>query len=575
MTRSTHGLLACLLFFITLATSTEVNAEQSPLLKIAQDLHCVKSEQDATALLAKLAKLPIEPFGIPSEDLTNTQSSELYAATADILLHVLYETTQRYPKLQETVEQIALLWNYCELINDGDLADLLASKQEGIIKREAIGPFPANKQGFEIWGFTKYANSHYVPEMLKLVPLYPRAYQDLLYRLTAEQCFPHPDIDTLQNEVRSRPYGGTLHLTPALEPGKKYPFFWQQQCGPMVTKKTKIPPPHRIPKNTVIRKNSIKRLENNVNEQAHTSVVKLEAQTIVLESKVSPKPIDSAAFVSLPKLVKTMRFRPVLKPKPKSKPSIKKMVMPVSYEKTILSVSFKKYTQPNTGEIPVISAAIPSGNSNAGAPLPLPPENGLGIAGNFYHRAKLTGAMSLGANGSWKPFSYFFVRGGINYNYLPDSGKFSYSWGIGYDDWHPGTFSAQINNWGPVSGNGSPFSGAVANFGYKFKADFLKPYHLSGSAAINVPFSGESSVSTTWVWSPIEHWFVRAGLSAPLTNPSGLNWSYGFGYSDWHPFTFSLTYDNWGSNPIFDSSQSDRFNFVENGAISLSWGFAF
>ncbi|SJM89753.1 DUF3131 domain-containing protein [Crenothrix polyspora] len=570
MTQSAQGLLACLLFFITLATVTQVNAEQSPLLKIAQDLHCVKSEQDAIALLAKLAKLPIEPFGIPSEDLTNTQSSELYAATADILLRVLYETTQRYPKLQETVEQITLLWNYCELINDGDLADLLASKQEGIIKREAIGPFPANKQGFEIWGFTKHANSRHVPDILKLVPLYPRAYQDLLYRLTEKQCFPHPDIDTLQNEAHGNPYGGTLHLMPALEPGKKYPFFWQQQCSPMPTKKS-TNTVSRLLRNKVIHKKNVRFIENNLNEQAETSVVKPEPQRIVLERDTLSKHIDSV--IPLPKIVKKMRSRPPSKLK--SKQPIKKIVTPAPNEKIIMGLSFKKYTQPSQGETPVISAAMPFGNSTAGAPLPLPPENGLGVAGNFYHRAKLTGAMSLGANGSWKPFSYFFVRGGINYNYLPDSGKFSYSWGIGYDDWHPGTFSAQINNWGPIPGNGSPFSGAVANFGYKFKAEFLKPYHLSGSAAINVPFSGEPSISTTWVWSPIEHWFVRAGLSAPLTNPGGLNWSYGFGYSDWHPFTFSLTYDNWGSNPIFDSIQGDRFNFIENGAISLSWSWAF
>jgi hypothetical protein len=26
-----------------------------------------------------------------------------------------------------------------------------------------------------------------------------------------------------------------------------------------------------------------------------------------------------------------------------------------------------------------------------------------------------------------------------------------YSYGLGYDDWHPGTFSVQMNHWGPVA----------------------------------------------------------------------------------------------------------------------------
>jgi len=64
----------------------------------------------------------------------------------------------------------------------------------------------------------------------------------------------------------------------------------------------------------------------------------------------------------------------------------------------------------------------------------------------------------------------------LNYTYLPDSGQLTYSWGIGYDDWHPGTVSVQLNNWGPIKpGEGLALDKAVTNIGYKFKADFLGP----------------------------------------------------------------------------------------------------
>lgn len=553
MNRSARGLATCMLFFFTSITTLQAHADRSSLVGIAQDLHCAQSEQEAARLLTKLYGLPIKPFGIPSENLGSGQNSELYAATVDILLQVLYETIQRYPKLQETAERTALLWNYCEIINDGELANLLLTGQNEIIKSAAIGPFPANKQGFGIWGFLgRSFKNRYMPGLLKSPSLYPAALQDLIHRLAEGQCFSHPDVSTFSNKVNDLPYSGTLHMRSTLEPGKKYPFLWQQQCNPK-----SAPPPKKAPE--PIKKKVIQWTQDKPTQTLVKPYVKPTPPTVVIATAT---PVE---------------IKPQLKPKQRLKPKLKpkKLALSDDIEKVILGIPIKKYTQPTKGEEPVISPSIPSGNSNAGPPLPLPPEGGLGIAGNFYHRAKLTGQMSVGANASWKPLSYYFVRGGINYTYLPNSGKFSYSWGLGYDDFHPGTFSAQLNNWGPIFPGDDPLKGAVANFGYKFVADFLKPYHLSGSAAINVPLSGGASISTTWMWSPIEHWFVRGSLSKSLTGAGGLDWSYSFGYSDWHPFTFSLTYDNWGSNPIFDSSQGNSFNFTENGAITLAWSWAF
>lgn len=539
--------LGRLLFFLFILTTTvsEANTEQSALLGLIQELHCTQSEPQASLLLKKLSELPLNPFGIPSENL-NGQDAELYAATVDILLKVFYETLHRFPKLQENIERIALRWNYCETFNDGDFADLSASKGE-IEKREAIGPFPAHKQGFGMWGFVRnVAGERYIPEILKYPALFPRAYQDLLQRLNQMQCFPNPDLEAPKNLNSNFPYSGSLQLSEPLASGKKYPYTWKEQCEPSPAENKKIERVATKPSISFIHYNQVK------------PVIKQE--TLVVEKTVE---VPNKAIQV-----------PVIHPQ-KPKHPTKKIVVAEKRKTTILGLEVKQYVQPSNDESPVLSPAVPSGNSNMGPALPLPPTGGLGIAGNFFHRAKLTGALSFGANASWKPMSYFFVRGGVNYNYLPDSGKFSYSWGLGYDDWHQGTFSVQLNNWGPLAPGDDPLKGAVANFGYKFVADFLKPYHLSGSAAVNVPLSGDPSISTTWIWSPIEHWFIRGSLSKSLVSAGGLDWSYSFGYSDWHPFTFSLTYDNWGTNPIFDSSQGNSFNFSENGAITLSWSWAF
>ncbi|HLL55352.1 MAG TPA: hypothetical protein VK447_17470, partial [Myxococcaceae bacterium] len=58
----------------------------------------------------------------------------------------------------------------------------------------------------------------------------------------------------------------------------------------------------------------------------------------------------------------------------------------------------------------------------------------------------------LGVSAIYSPHSYFFVRGGLNYLFTAERNEepFTWSWGFGYDDWHPGTFSVQVNRWEPV-----------------------------------------------------------------------------------------------------------------------------
>jgi outer membrane biosynthesis protein TonB len=168
----------------------------------------------------------------------------------------------------------------------------------------------------------------------------------------------------------------SANATEPLQPGKRYPYLWKSEC-----KKTIAP---------------VKRIEKALAPQPLKTVTKpAEAPKPVLKPKPAPK----------------------LKPKLQVKSKPKKTDKKVEPKKTILDLAFKKYTQPSKGEQPNMSPAIPSANSNAGVPLPLPPTNGLGIAGNFYHRAKLTGALSIGANLGWRPISNFFIRSGVNYNY--------------------------------------------------------------------------------------------------------------------------------------------------------------
>ena len=197
----------------------------------------------------------------------------------------------------------------------------------------------------------------------------------------------------------------------------------------------------------------------------------------------------------------------------------------------------------------------------------------LGLAGNVYLKQSLkNSALAVGGSINRKIIkdSYYFARVGWNYSLEEAKDPFSYSWGIGYSDWHPGTFSAQLNNWGPIKpGEGLALEKAVANFGYSVKSAFLKDKKLSLSGAINVPVEGNSSAVASLRWSPVKNWYANASVSQPLEGDGTPKWTYGFGYSDWRPNKINLQYSNYGPNEIPDH------NYKENGTWSLSYNWKF
>lgn len=202
-----------------------------------------------------------------------------------------------------------------------------------------------------------------------------------------------------------------------------------------------------------------------------------------------------------------------------------------------------------------------------------PKKKAIGLAGNVYLKKSLgSGKWGIGGSINRKLIKddYWFARVGWSYSLEEDEDPFSYSWGIGYSDWHAGTFSAQLNNWGPIKmGEGLALDKAIASLGYSVKSDLLKKYRLSLSGALNIPVDGNSSAAVNMRWSPMENWYINASVSQPLEGGGDPKWSYGFGYSDWRPNKFNLQYSNYGPNPLF------YHNFQKNGTWSLSYNWKF
>ena len=189
--------------------------------------------------------------------------------------------------------------------------------------------------------------------------------------------------------------------------------------------------------------------------------------------------------------------------------------------------------------------------------------NGFITLGN---RSFNSDGFSITTGASYKPIkdSYWFARSSWNYRF--DDEEFRYTWGIGYDDWHPGTWAVQLNHWGPLlPGDYLDLDNAVASVTYKFnKNKFMQKNKLSSSVTLSQKISGDPVFSWSNSWSPKGKWFVRSTISKPIKG-GDLSWSYGFGYANYSPFTFSFEYNNWGYNKAFE------YNFKDNGILSLTY----
>ncbi len=212
--------------------------------------------------------------------------------------------------------------------------------------------------------------------------------------------------------------------------------------------------------------------------------------------------------------------------------------------------------------VPVPGAA-PAGGSIA-PPVAGPWSTGkLHIGTMAYVAWILDGRYEVGLAGYWNPLSFLFARAGLGYRAGRDHAPY-YSWGFGYDDWHPNTFSIQLNDFGPTTpSDGLGFRQAVLDVGYKGFVPCFGAFCLSSYVSVDVPLKDGTAfvgVRETITWE--ELWFVRLGVS--LTREGNVQWVYGLGRYDWRPLGISVSYDNWGPNQV------PHPNVTRHGALTAS-----
>ena len=196
------------------------------------------------------------------------------------------------------------------------------------------------------------------------------------------------------------------------------------------------------------------------------------------------------------------------------------------------------------------------------------------VSGVLYETLALAGRASVGARFAVSPFANTYLRTALVQAVGRNAEKPTYSWGIGYNDWHTNTFSLELNNWGPIPIDELDVKGTTLDLGYKVALP--SPLSNYGGMTLSIsyplrayPNAGFGVSAKLW-----HDWFVSSGIRwVPFSltqspDYSHFTWSYGFGNWSWKPYTFSLAYNNWGPNEVFD------FNFQRNGSLTLGWSWA-
>lgn len=208
----------------------------------------------------------------------------------------------------------------------------------------------------------------------------------------------------------------------------------------------------------------------------------------------------------------------------------------------------------------------------------------------------------------YNPLSYWFVEATFyQYIYPADQASWNpdFTYVFGYDDWHPYTFSLVYanytgNHFNPDRDKGESvfnFDEGTISLGWKYVLprylEELFIVHSSGGIGGAIYYNltprytvSDSSERGEWKHSIsfalkyiIYKWFYANITFYVYPDPSQKqpwdpDFTYGFGYFDWHPGTISIQYNNYSGNRYPWNDSSPGTGDFRDGSISISWSWA-
>ncbi|USD38064.1 hypothetical protein [Ferrimonas sp. SCSIO 43195] len=226
------------------------------------------------------------------------------------------------------------------------------------------------------------------------------------------------------------------------------------------------------------------------------------------------------------------------------------------------------------------------------------PDNNVGgIEGT---NPSLTATFKYSPIGNWfaTVSLYHYFDGDLQQPWEPD-----YTYVFGYSDWRPYTLSLIYSNYGgnrfsPEPGESSTyFRRGTWSLGWKFPVPtpWLRPFSIFDDAAMGCQtdfhytpeyfdLEGDAylehgrSLSLGCKYTITGNWYLNFSLfyypDSAQKQPWSPDFTYGFGYFDWRPFTFSLQYNNYSGNRYPWNPSVDDTGRFKDGALMLAWSWA-
>jgi hypothetical protein len=199
----------------------------------------------------------------------------------------------------------------------------------------------------------------------------------------------------------------------------------------------------------------------------------------------------------------------------------------------------------------------------------------LGLGGALFTRQSLAGKLDAGVLVSVVPRTNTFARVGVTWQlaseFAADARSHpTWSGGLGYDNWRPGTWSLQLNNWGPITAaDGKAIaSSTVAELGYKVPLGTTLGARLGLKVSLSSRLSGGPTAGVATTVKLPRAVFASVGVAYGLMMSGGPTWTYALGRSTWTPGSLSIILANFGPNKI------PQTNLLSRTAITASWSWA-
>lgn len=229
------------------------------------------------------------------------------------------------------------------------------------------------------------------------------------------------------------------------------------------------------------------------------------------------------------------------------------------------------------------------------------PQEGEGLE----NQGRISNNLSLAASLTFRPLSYWFFNATF-YKYINENLKATwspdFSYTFGYDDWHPYTFSLTYANYGgnrlfPTKNEVfTDFLSGGFNLAWKFSVprfiEELFIVHESGGIGGSIAYSVvpnyldintqeqkhfKQSLRLNLKYTIYEWFYVNATFFyypfPEQQQPWDPDFTYGFGFFDWHPGTISIQYNNYSGNRYPWNKNTGTGGF-ENGGFSISWSWS-